>query len=164
MAQDAYRKTDFSLSLDGRIRAYLASVASDADYSGFDTQMIAAVTYVGAQVHSRTTTFHFKVADHMCNKDRVLHGGAASTLFDNLSSTSLFTIGKPGYWESLGVSRSLGVWFHRPLPAGVRVKITCTVIEAGKRMATVRAVMETMEGIVCASCVHEKYLPSIARL
>ncbi|KAE8420980.1 HotDog domain-containing protein [Aspergillus pseudocaelatus] len=164
MTQDAYRKTDFSLPLDDRIRAYLGSVTLDTDYSGFDTHMLAAVTYVGADVEKRRTTFHFEVVDYMCNKDGVLHGGAASTLFDNLSSTSLFTIGKPGYWESLGVSRSLGVWFHHPLPTGSRVKLTCTVIEAGKRMATVRAVMETMDGIVCASCVHEKYLPLRSRL
>lgn len=163
MAQDAYRMTDFSLPLDDRIRAYQSSVIADPKYSGFDTPILRAARYIGADVNTKTTVFEFEVADHMCNKDGVLHGGAASTLFDNLSSTSLFTIGRPGYWDNLGVSRSLSIWFHRALSLGTKVQLIGMVVEAGTRMATVRAVMKTMDGKVCASCVHEKYRPQASK-
>ncbi|OJZ80160.1 hypothetical protein ASPFODRAFT_708753 [Aspergillus luchuensis CBS 106.47] len=105
MAPDAYRMTDFGLSLEERIRFYQASVVADPKYSGFDTQMLRVLEYVRAHAETKTTMFQFEVADFMCNKDGVLHGGAGSTMFDNISSTSLFTIGKPGYWDNLGVSR-----------------------------------------------------------
>ena len=163
MAQDAYRTTDFNLPLDARIHAYQSSVAADPKYSGFDTPMLKAAKYIGADVNTKTTLFEFDVADYMCNKDGVLHGGAVSTLFDNLSSTSLFTIGRPGYWDNLGVRGSLSIWFHRPLPAGTKVQLVCMVVEATTRMATVRAAMKTMDGKVCASCVHEKYRPQASK-
>ncbi|KAL4863144.1 hypothetical protein BDV12DRAFT_189870 [Aspergillus spectabilis] len=158
MAPDAYRMTDFGLSLEERIRSYQASVVADPKYSGFDTQMLRVLEYVGAHAETKTTMFQFEVADFMCNKDGVLHGGAASTMFDNISSTSLFTIGKPGYWDNLGVSRSLSIWFHHPIPAGARIRLVNSVVDAGQRMATVRSVMKSPDGKTCASCVHEKYL------
>ncbi|KAF7586304.1 hypothetical protein BBP40_009086 [Aspergillus hancockii] len=55
--------------------------------------MLRAAQYIGADIERKTTVFEFEVADFMCNKDGVLHGGAASILFDNISSPSLFTIG-----------------------------------------------------------------------
>jgi hypothetical protein len=45
---DAYRNTDFSLSLPDRIHAYLASVANDPIYNGFSSplpQQIHAAKY-----------------------------------------------------------------------------------------------------------------------
>ncbi|EAL87748.1 uncharacterized protein AFUA_1G00340 [Aspergillus fumigatus Af293] len=130
MAGDSYRMTDFKLSRDERIRLYLASIVADPKYSGFDTQMLRTVEYIGAHAETRTTVFEFEVADSMCNKD-VLQGGAASTMFDNISSTSLFTIGQPCYWDRLGVSWSLSVWFHHPISSGARMRLVNTVVDAG---------------------------------
>ena len=79
----------------------------------------------------------------------------------------LFTIGKPGYWDNLGVSRSLSIWFHHPIPAGARIRLVVnTVVDAGQRMATVGSVMKSPDpdGKTCASCVHEKYLSRCASL
>lgn len=45
---------------------------------------------------------------------------------------------------------ALAVWFHRALPVR-SVKLVCTVVDAGKRMPTVRAVMKTLDGKICAS-------------
>lgn len=156
--------TDSKLSVDERIRLYLASVVADPKYSGFDTQMLRTVEYIGAHAETRTTVFEFEVADFMCNKDGVLHGGAASTMFDNISSTSLFTIAQPGYWDRLGVSRSLSIWFHHPIPSGARMRLVNTVVDAGQWMATVRSIMKSPDGKICASCVHEKYLSRRASL
>jgi acyl-coenzyme A thioesterase 13 len=159
---DAYRQTDFSLTVDDRIRTYKACITTDAAYTGFDTALLQRVTYLASNPEKQQTTFEFQVADFMCNKDGNLHGGAASALFDNLSSTALYTIGRPGFWDNLGVTRSLSVRYHRPLPKSTTVRMICHVVAAGKRMATVAAVMETTDGKVCASCVHDKYYMQVS--
>ena len=153
---DAYRDTDFSLSIDKRIRAYLVTVVSDPEYNGFDTKPLRAITFIEANVENKTTRFRFRVLDVMCNKDGNLHGGAASTIFDNLSSTALFTVGRPGFWNNLGVSRSLSVVFHRPLPLNTTVELVCRVVSAGRRLTHLEALMATKDGKICASCIHEK--------
>lgn len=153
---DAYRDTDFSLSVDERVRAYLATVVSDTNYDGYDTGPLRQTDFVKANLEDQTTEFKFRVQDFMCNKDGNLHGGAASTIFDNLSSTALFTVGKPGFWENLGVSRFLSVVFHRPLPLNTTVDLTCRVVSAGRRLTHLEAVMKTEDGKICASCIHEK--------
>ncbi|OQV08087.1 hypothetical protein CLAIMM_12409 [Cladophialophora immunda] len=143
-------------SANDRVRSYLATVTSDNNYDGYDTPVLRQVTFVGADVEQKATTFKFVVEDFMSNLDGNLHGGAASTIFDNLTSTALFTIGKPGFWDNLGVSRSLSVVFHRPLPLGTSVVLRCRVVSAGRRLTHLEAVMETANGKVCASCIHEK--------
>ena len=161
---DAYRETDFDLSVDERVRAYLLTVVSDPEYNGFDTNPVRAVDFIEANVANKTTRYRFRVLDWMCNKDGNIHGGAASTMFDNLSSTALFTVGRPGFWDNLGVSRSLSVVFHRPLPLNTTVELTCRVVSAGKRLTHLEAVLETEDGKICASCIHEKVRVEIPKL
>lgn len=161
---DAYRDTDFSLSVDERIRAYLVTVVADPKYNGFDTEPLRHTDFIEANIENKTTRFRFRVLDVMCNKDRNLHGGAASTIFDNLSSTALFTVGRPGFWDNLGVSRSLSVVFHRPLPLNTTVELICRVVSAGRRLTHLEAVMETEDGKICASCIHEKVRVETPRL
>ena len=153
---DAYRDTDFSLSLTERVRAYLAAMTEDRQYHGFDVQPLSHVDFIEANVETKTVRYRFRVRDFMCNKDANLHGGAASTIFDNLSSTALLTIGKPGFWNNMGVSRSLSVVYHRPLPVDATVELICRVVSAGRRLTHLEAVMETADGKIGASCIHEK--------
>ena len=153
---DAYRETDFSLSLEERVQAYLASIIADAAYGGFDSGPLRHTEFIVVSAEHQTIQFNFRVLEFMCNKDGNLHGGAASTIFDNLSSTALFTIGRPGFWNNLGVTRSLSVVFHRPLPMNTSVILTSSVVSAGRRLADVQAVIKTLDGKVCATCRHEK--------
>jgi acyl-coenzyme A thioesterase 13 len=155
MANDPYRSTDFSLSVPGRINAYYASVTADSSYSGFDVHPLSLCTISSISPTTSTVTWSFTVPPSLCNKDGNLHGGAASTIFDNLSSTALFTIGRPGYWDNLGVTRFLAVSYFRPIPVGTKVMLECEVVSAGRRMAQVRGTMRC-DGKVCASCLHEK--------
>jgi uncharacterized protein (TIGR00369 family) len=156
MANDSYRSTDFSLLLLDRIKAYYASVTSDSCYQGFDVHPISLVTLSSISPSTSTITYTFTVPFSLCNKDANLHGGAASTIFDNLSSTALFTISKPGFWDNFGVTRFLAVSFFRPLKEGERVELVCEVASAGRRMAQVRGTMRNKERKACASCLHEK--------
>ena len=157
MTQDAYHITDFTLPLDRHIRGYLASISEDPSYTGFEAHLLRNVRLHETNPVRQQIVYEFDVAKFMCNKTGVLHGGAISTLFDNLSSTALFAISRPGFWHHLGVSRSIAVWFHAPLPESSKVRLSCRVVSAGARMATVCATMEDLSGKVCASCVHEKF-------
>jgi acyl-coenzyme A thioesterase 13 len=156
MANDPYRSTDFSLPLPDRIKAYYASVTMDPSYQGFDVAPLSLVTLLSISPATSTVTYAFTVPSSLCNKDTNLHGGATSTIFDNLSSTALFTISKPGFWDNLGVTRFLAVSFFRPLKQGEIVELVCEVVSAGRRIAQVRGTMRNGEGKVCASCLHEK--------
>ncbi|KAH8762377.1 thioesterase superfamily protein [Hyaloscypha finlandica] len=156
MANDPYRSTDFTLTVEERIKAYYHSVTSDPKYCGFDVRPLSLLSLASISPTTPTVTWTFTVTSSLCNKDGNLHGGASSTIFDNLTSTALFTIGKPGFWDNLGVTRFLAVSYFRPIPQGTQVVLECEVVAAGKRMAQVRGTMRNDEGKVCASCLHEK--------
>jgi len=158
MAYDPYRSTDFSLTIPQRIDAYLRCLAYADDYEGFETHPLQQVQFLSHSTQLKQLIYLLVVPSSLCNKDSNLHGGAASTLLDNLSSTSLFTIAKPGFWDNMGVSRSLYIVYHRAIPQGSRVNVVCTVAAVGRKMATVRAELRRVEdGALCASCVHEKF-------
>lgn len=157
MADDPFRSTDLSLTIPERIEACFRSVTTSSEYHGFETFPLQQVRFLSFSEETRSTTYSLTVPLALCNKDSNLHGGAATTLLDNLSSTALYTIQRSGFWDNLGVSRSLYVVFHRAVPAGTKVRIVCSVSAAGRRMGTLRAEMFTeQDGLLCASCVHEK--------
>jgi uncharacterized protein (TIGR00369 family) len=158
MANDPYRSTDFSLTIHQRIQAYFRSCTDTERYEGFETLPLQQVTFVSHSEVLQQVVYRLVVPKSLCNKDAQLHGGAATTLLDNLSSTALFTIARPGFWDNMGVSRSLYVVFHRAVTAGSKVQVICSVATAGRSMASLRAEMRMEEqGLLCVSCVHEKF-------
>ena len=90
------------------------------------------------------------------------HGGAAATIFDIVTSASLAPISSPGFWEYVGVSRTLNVTYLRPVRRRTKAVVTCEVLATGKRMATIRGVMhetkdgERAVGDVLCTCEHGK--------
>lgn len=158
MADDPYRSTDFNLTIPQRMQAYFRSCTDTDQYEGFETHPLQQVTFVSHSEALQQVVYQLVVPKSLCNKDAQLHGGAATTLLDNLSSTALFTTARPGHWENMGVSRSLYVVFHRAVPAGTKVQVICSVATAGRSMASLRAEMRTEDqGLLCVSCVHEKF-------
>lgn len=102
-------------------------------------------------------TFAFTVLPHHCNRLGNLHGGCTATLFDWCTSVSLALVSAPGFWTFLGVTRTLNVTYLRPAPAGTEVEIRCEVVQAGKRLATLRGVITRKDnGAVVAVCEHGK--------
>lgn len=65
-----------------------------------------------------------------------LHGGASATLFDYCTSMALVPVSREGFWNFVGVSRTLNVTYLRPMPTGTIVLIECEVIHAGKKLCT----------------------------
>lgn len=162
MSLDPFYLTDCKLSIADRVRAYLKSVTDPATYSGFETHPLQQVTYISHSQYEQQIIYETTIPKSLCNKDDKLHGGAATTLLDNLSSTALLTIAQPGFWDNMGVSRSLQVTFHRAVPAGTKVRIVCTVMSAGKQMACLRAILASSRaGELCVSCVHDKHTISL---
>lgn len=160
MAFDPYRSMDFSLTIPERLDAYFRSLVTPTEYDGFETHPLQQVEYVSHSEDLQQIVYSMNVPASLCNKDGNLHGGAASTVLDNLSSTALFTVARPGFWDNMGVSRSLHVIFYRPVPAGSRVEVICSVIATGKRMASVKAEIRTENGNkLCVTCSHDKVAP-----
>lgn len=92
----------------------------------------------------------------LCNKGGNLHGGAAATLLDSLTSTALLTIAKPGFLDAGHVSRNLNTTYLRPLPSGTKCTVECNVVAAGKNTAMVKGVIKTLDGKIAVFCAHDK--------
>jgi acyl-coenzyme A thioesterase 13 len=98
-----------------------------------------------------------KITHHLCNRGGSLHGGAAATLFDNLTTMALMPIARKGFWAYAGVSRTLSCTYLRPVPLGEEVEIVCDVIHAGVRNAALRGEMRRVsDGAVMVVCEHGK--------
>ncbi|KAF7512671.1 hypothetical protein GJ744_000932 [Endocarpon pusillum] len=141
---------DPSLSLEERIRALLLYLVEDPQSIDFDTTGSGGVELLSAN------HYMFTVVPKLCSKAGFLHGGAASTLLDTLTSTALLTIAKAGYWKTLGVSRTLTVTFLRPLPLGTKVFVDCEVVAVEKSMANVKGTMKNADGKVSITSIHDK--------
>ncbi|KAL8382696.1 hypothetical protein RB595_006469 [Gaeumannomyces hyphopodioides] len=104
-----------------------------------------------------TATYRYTVPKSHCNRLGSLHGGAAATLYDFATTLPLVLISRPGFWEQMGVSRSLSVTYVRPAPAGTTILVECQVIAVGGRLCALRGVMRREDnGQVLSTCEHGK--------
>ncbi|KAH9885892.1 HotDog domain-containing protein [Xylariomycetidae sp. FL2044] len=90
-----------------------------------------------------------------------LHGGCTATIFDMCTTFPLHLISKPGYWRTLGVTRTLNVTCLRPIPMGSTVDIECEIVQVGRKLCTLRGTMRSVredgeQGAVLALCEHGK--------
>jgi acyl-coenzyme A thioesterase PaaI-like protein len=70
----------------------------------------------------------------------------------------LALIAKPGFWTRFGVSRTLNVTYLRPVPNGEVVLVECEILDAGRRMCSLRGVMRReSDGKVLVVCEHGKF-------
>lgn len=159
---DPYRNIDTSLSMMDRVKAISDTIARDPDYNGWDTQILKNVQCEEA-VPGRTV-FTTTITPNMCNKGDNLHGGCATTLLDNLTSTSLVTLAKKGYLDSGSVSRTMNVTMLRPVPVGTKVRIICEAVATGKNLAHCRGQIELLDGRVAVTLIHDKAILQKAKL
>ncbi|KAI9934735.1 hypothetical protein MW887_000352 [Aspergillus wentii] len=97
------------------------------------------------------------VAPSMCNFSGNLHGGCSATLVDMLSTAILLGISKPGHFAMGGVSRNLKVTYLRPVPVDSEIRVVCSVVHTGRRMALLKTeIFRTDTGNLCLLGEHEK--------
>lgn len=157
---DAYRTIDLSLSLLDRVKALSAALTDDPDYNGWDTQLLKNMQCEEAA--PGRTVFSATITPAMCNKGDNLHGGCATTLLDNLSSTSLLTLATTEYMNS--VSRTMNVTMLRPVPVGTKIRIVCEAVSRGRNLAHCRGQIELLDGRVAVTLVHDKAIIPKAKL
>jgi acyl-coenzyme A thioesterase 13 len=145
-----------SLNLEERVKMLLFGLVNDPNNTGFDNIGSEVVELLSVSQNTQSIHYVLTVSPKLCNRGGNLHGGAAAALFDILTSIALLTVAKPGYWDMLGVSRTLTVTFLRPLPLGTKVFVDCEVVAAGKNLANLRGTMKTADGKVCITCTHDK--------
>ena len=139
-----------------RVRTTLAVFRDDPDYKGFDTEGLRGIECTAASAEKQTAEFVLTITPILCNKNAVLHGGAAAMLLDMLTSTILSVLSRPGYLDNGHVSRTLSTTYLRPVAMGAKVKVECHAVAISKRMANLYGVIKTMDGKACVTCVHDK--------
>ncbi|KAK0764214.1 hypothetical protein N5P37_003610, partial [Trichoderma harzianum] len=101
--------------------------------------------------------FSFTVEGKHTNGFNNLHGGAAASLLDFCTSLVLVLVSKPGFWQTMGVSRTLNTTYMRPIPAGMEVLVECEILQVGKRLCALRGTLRRKSDneLLCI-CEHNK--------
>ena len=120
--------------------------------------VLPQLQYVSSTVTPAVTaTFAFTVQPEHCNRMQNLHGGCAASLFDFLTTLAIAIVSKPGFWQFLGVSRTLNVTYLRPVPVGTKVFVENEIVHVGKKLATLKGTMRRQsDGAVLCTCEHGK--------
>ncbi|KAH8691348.1 putative thioesterase family protein [Talaromyces proteolyticus] len=102
-------------------------------------------------------TYRLTVTPQMRNSMDSLHGGCAATIIDNLSTTILMAVSKPGMFQYGGVSRNLNVTYLRPLPLNTDMRLICEVVQMGRRLALLKAEIRRVDDdALCVVADHQK--------
>ncbi|EEH06245.1 predicted protein [Histoplasma capsulatum G186AR] len=136
-----------------KIQSILNTASAYPETSSWDASCMKAVKLV--KVEPSTVEFEFTVTGRMCNSLGILHGGCSTTILDVLTSAAVLSV--PGSDPTLStLSRTLTVTFLRPIPVGTKVRVVVQLVAAGKKFVNFTGSLLTMDGKVCASCVHDK--------
>ncbi|KAL7789065.1 HotDog domain-containing protein [Trichoderma ceciliae] len=147
-------------SNEGKLQAWLDHFATrDDDNKGWMHNLIPGIRIVSASssLPHPSITFSFTVQKEHTNGFGNLHGGAAASLLDFCTSMVLALISKPGFWQTMGVSRTLNTTYMRPVPAGMEVLMECEILQVGKRLCALRGTMRRKnDGELLCVCEHNK--------
>jgi acyl-coenzyme A thioesterase 13 len=162
---EAY-KVDESLSMKERMDTVLESFRNNPACQGkWETQIMQNTTCVAASARQGTVVYEIDIQDSFCTLQGHLHGGAASTILDQLTSFVLHMYAKPGFMENGAVTRTLTVTCLRPVVAGTKLRVEAELASIGRTMGNVKGLLKTMDGKTCFACTHDKViLPSHSKL
>lgn len=150
-----YQNLDIQhLPIRDRVLALQKEISQDPEYQGFDSLTLKGGVQL-LEAEPNRTVWEMVISSRLCNKSGNLHGGAAATLMDNLTSTALVTISKPGFLDAGHVSRTITMSYLRPVPNGSTVRVECDVQAAGKNTANVLGRL-FVNGKLAVTCVHDK--------
>ncbi|KAL2426941.1 hypothetical protein ABEF95_000760 [Exophiala dermatitidis] len=143
-----------NLPLRERVQYLADMLRKDPNFSGFDTYALKSGIEL-IDVRPNFVKWEMEIGPHLCNKSNNLHGGAAATILDTLTSTALLTIARPGFLDGGHVSRTITMTYLRPVPNGSKVSIECEIQAAGRSLANIVGKI-FVDGKLCVTCVHDK--------
>ncbi|PGH06494.1 hypothetical protein GX51_02318 [Blastomyces parvus] len=144
-----------------RVQSFLNTASSYPESSSWDVSCMKTIKLVKAA--PGTVEFEFTVTENMCNPLGILHGGCTTTILDVLTSAAAFSV--PNNDLAFGtLSRTLTMTFLRPVPVGTTVRVVAHMVSAGKKFVNFTGSLLTLDGKVCASCVHDKAVFKPAKL
>jgi acyl-coenzyme A thioesterase 13 len=137
------------LPVEERVHWVLDFLVRNPQYHGAETELFRTINIVSVEL-SRTV-FNFEVTEQHCNPTGNLHGGAATTILDWATATTLLTIAKPGFLDGGFVSRTITMTFLRSVPIGSTARIECATVAVGKQTAHVEGIIKVDEkpAIIC---------------
>lgn len=158
-------RPDFALSAEDRVRTLGANYIENASKEAWDGRLMReCCKLVSASAETASVVYEVTIEHFLCNVGKTLHGGAAATILDHLTSTALFTISKPGFLDRGMFSRTLTVTYLRPVPMGIKAIVEAEVVSAGMTLANVRGVIKTPDGRPCVTCTHDLALGAAPKL
>ncbi|RAK72332.1 PaaI family thioesterase [Aspergillus fijiensis CBS 313.89] len=98
----------------------------------------SATRGAGAGAPARCS-YLFTTVPALCNFAGNLHGGAAATMVDCLTSVLILALSSPGRFSTAGTTRNLHLTYIRPVPVGTEMRLNCEMVNMGQRMALVKA-------------------------
>ncbi|KAF4342215.1 hypothetical protein FBEOM_3857 [Fusarium beomiforme] len=157
---DNHRKTLKEGSPEEKVKVWLELSQNESGHSKQGDWMNTLIPYLklvstNAEGPHPSCVFSYTVQPDNCNRLQNLHGGCAATLFDWCTTLPLALVNKPGFWQHMGVSRTLNVTYMRPVPVGTEILIECSITQVGKKLASLHGTMRRKsDNLLLATADH----------
>lgn len=101
---------------------------------------------VGAEEGSLTV--EYGVREDFCNPARILHGGVAAAIMDDLMGMTVFSLGLPTFYTSVNLS----VDFLWSAPLGSTITAKSRIVRQGRKIVNATCEIRDAEGVLVAQC------------
>ncbi|KAL1586881.1 hypothetical protein WHR41_04024 [Cladosporium halotolerans] len=152
-----------------RMRSHLQSkdLISRHDPNQYLQRWFAETTLVSAssgQNSDGSLDWRFPVQKEYLNFVHQLAGGAQAALHDVCTGWTLFTVAKPGYWESFGSSRTLNMSYLKIAKEGEILRLRTKIVSIGSRVAMIRGELSReSDGQLISTSEHHMHNNDVSR-
>jgi acyl-coenzyme A thioesterase 13 len=122
----------------------------------FDARILNDARVVSVDAETNQVVFELIVKPYLCSKMKALHGGAACTILDMMTTACLMLTARPGFLDMGSASRTISMTYVRPVQEGQTVRIECRIVDSGARFANVYGEIKSLDGKIAVTCAHDK--------